>query len=365
MAPINDNSHMVWLEKRAHGKSAIPVAGLILEAWGEGFQVGSLVILILIVLCNYKRRILLHKLILIEMVLALFHGTFIFLDDPSYGWYLSATATLLFISYQVHNYVSYLKIQAFMPRWGRWTYLISLAIVQPYWIVEAWDNFEYFNMDSNLNVYTRPWEALARDPWWIFTTVFLFYKIKVGYEFTVRNLFKASPRFGIMTICMVFSIAFLLADVIVTAASLTLDAGINPWWRLALVFKCASDTIFLDDFKSVLDAIISKRFRRFRSDGQAELEHSSGPHASRKRSASAAGAHVISSLWKNPKHNKPVSEHIELGNQQREGSSDAILQELPSFPHATVTFERKIAHEEDAAWKDKPSYNCSVSANRG
>lgn len=32
--------------------------------------------------------------------------------------------------------------------------------------------------------------------------------------------------------------------------------------KLALVFKCASDTIFLDDFKSVLDAITTKAFGR-------------------------------------------------------------------------------------------------------
>lgn len=41
--------------------------GLILEAWGEGWNVGALIILLLIVICNYRNRIVLHKLILLEV----------------------------------------------------------------------------------------------------------------------------------------------------------------------------------------------------------------------------------------------------------------------------------------------------------
>lgn len=40
---------------------------VIVEAWAQGFNFGSLVILILFVLCNYRRNILLHKLILLEV----------------------------------------------------------------------------------------------------------------------------------------------------------------------------------------------------------------------------------------------------------------------------------------------------------
>ena len=50
-----------------HGKAELTVTGDILEAWAEGYMVGSLVILILIVACNYRRRVLLHKLILLEV----------------------------------------------------------------------------------------------------------------------------------------------------------------------------------------------------------------------------------------------------------------------------------------------------------
>jgi hypothetical protein len=248
-----------------------------LEAWAQGYNVGSLVILILIVFCNYRSGMWLHKLILFEvsdmftnsfntsdnlkLILAIFHGTFIFARDPIYGWYLSATATLLFISYFLHNVVSWLKIRPFLPRWGSRLFIISLLCVQPFWVTEAWSNFQYFNsLGSDANVRTRPWEALLRDPWWIFTTWKLISAIKKTYGFKLWALVRINTRFGIMLLCMVISIVFLLTDVAVSAAKLSSNSGINPYWRFALVFKCASDTIFLDDFKSVLDDIVARKF---------------------------------------------------------------------------------------------------------
>jgi hypothetical protein len=106
----------------------------------------------------------------------------------------------------------------------------------------------------------RPWEALLRDPWWIFTTWRLVNAIKKTYGFTLWSLVRINSRFGVMLGCMFLSIAFLLTDVAVNAAHITSSSGINPYWRFALVFKCASDTIFLDDFKSVLDDIVARKF---------------------------------------------------------------------------------------------------------
>ena len=50
-------------------KSALSIEGDVLEAWAEGYNVGSLIILILIVICNYRRGVWLHKLILLELFL--------------------------------------------------------------------------------------------------------------------------------------------------------------------------------------------------------------------------------------------------------------------------------------------------------
>jgi hypothetical protein len=47
--------------------------GLTLEAWAEGFLVGSLVIMFGVALANMRRNVLLHKLILIEVSIRLMH----------------------------------------------------------------------------------------------------------------------------------------------------------------------------------------------------------------------------------------------------------------------------------------------------
>lgn len=41
--------------------------GLVLEAWAEGFMIGSLIIMSCITLANMRRGVLLHKLILLEV----------------------------------------------------------------------------------------------------------------------------------------------------------------------------------------------------------------------------------------------------------------------------------------------------------
>lgn len=41
--------------------------GLILEAWAQGYMVGALTIMISITMCNIRRGVLLHKLILLEV----------------------------------------------------------------------------------------------------------------------------------------------------------------------------------------------------------------------------------------------------------------------------------------------------------
>jgi len=41
--------------------------GLTLEAWAQGYMVGSLIVMAAITIANMRRRVLLHKLILIEV----------------------------------------------------------------------------------------------------------------------------------------------------------------------------------------------------------------------------------------------------------------------------------------------------------
>ena len=54
-------------ETREPTRDSLTKEGGFLEAWAQGYNVGSLIILILIVFCNYRSGILLHKLILLEV----------------------------------------------------------------------------------------------------------------------------------------------------------------------------------------------------------------------------------------------------------------------------------------------------------
>jgi hypothetical protein len=170
---------------------------------------------------------------------------------------------LLYVSYFLHNFVSWLKIRPFLERRGSIMYVGSLILVQPYWIAALWTNFELFNGSGNYYFRRlRPIETFGRDPWWIFVTGYLFWVLKTRFDRGVLELMRLSPRFGVMIACMLLSIAFLIADMITVFVDLVHTGGGNPYWRFALIFKCASDTIFLDDFKRVFDVLGVNASRR-------------------------------------------------------------------------------------------------------
>ncbi|KAH1612248.1 hypothetical protein KXX21_002809 [Aspergillus fumigatus] len=218
---------------------------LIVEAWGQGFMVGSLILMIAITMANMKSGVLLHKVIVAELALAIGHGTFIFFHRPAYGWCLSVTAVGLNMSWSLHNLISWMKIRGFFTPWGTRLYLISLLVAQPYWILEIFANFTFFNYGQTLFLKTRPLEPLFRDPWC-----------------SLIQLVRSSPRFGIMLFSMAVSIAFTIVDTcaVLGAYHLEFPTGIEPFWKLGFIFKCLSDTIILDDFKTTLDRLRRRLF---------------------------------------------------------------------------------------------------------
>ena len=61
---------------------------------------------------------------------------------------------------------------------------------------------------------------------------------------------------------MCLSIVFIILDLL--AVTPAIDTGvINPFWKIATVFKCFTDTIILDDFKTALDRLSRRRFEQF------------------------------------------------------------------------------------------------------
>lgn len=137
-------------------------AGLAMEAWAQGFMVGSLVIMAFITISNMRRHVLLHKLVLVELLLGMPHGFFIFFEPPVYSWFLSCTAIPLNMSWSLHNFISWMKNKPFLSKRASWIYLGTVILVQPYWVLEIAANFTYFNNINDLFVHTRPFEALCR-----------------------------------------------------------------------------------------------------------------------------------------------------------------------------------------------------------
>ncbi|KAF5252598.1 hypothetical protein FANTH_2492 [Fusarium anthophilum] len=251
-------------------------AKLTLEAWSQGCMIGALIIMIGITLANMRRGVMLHKLILIEvsilssiafnrlsshktskLLLAMPNGFFTFFDPPTWGWYLSSTVIFLIISWNLHNVIAWMKNKPFLSKRNNAIYIGSIILVQPYWVLEIYANFTYFNTpNTHLFSSTRPLEAVCRDPWWIFTAINLFWNIKYRYEFKPLEIIRISPRFGLLLLSMSLSIIFIIVDLLSVTPVIPIGV-INPFWKFAFIFKCFTDTIVLDDFKTALDKLIT------------------------------------------------------------------------------------------------------------
>ncbi|KAM0074511.1 hypothetical protein ACKRZS_013836 [Fusarium odoratissimum] len=68
------------------------------------------------------------------------------------------------------------------------------------------------------------------------------------------EIIRICPRFGLMLLSMVFSIIFITVDILSVTPVLRIGY-INPFWKFAFIFKCFTDMIVLDDFKTALDRL--------------------------------------------------------------------------------------------------------------
>lgn len=66
---------------------------------------------------------------------------------------------------------------------------------------------------------------------------------------------------------MTLSIAFIILDCLSVTSIIrhALPDGLNPFWKLAFVFKCFTDTIILDDFRTALDKLKQYRLGQINS----------------------------------------------------------------------------------------------------
>lgn len=98
-----------------------------------------------------------------KLLLAIPNGFFSFFNPPIWGWYLSSTATLLITSWTLHNIIAWRKNKPFLQQRGNQIYIGTILLAQPYWVLEIYANFAYFNdINDTLFISTRPFEALCR-----------------------------------------------------------------------------------------------------------------------------------------------------------------------------------------------------------
>lgn len=241
-----------------------------------------------ITVANMRRGVLLHKLILLEvcrlgppwlipargpsrltqtllaqLLIGGWQSFNMFWSKPTYGWWLSTAAIGLHVSTQLHSVIAWMKLRPFMTERASRIFIGTVILVQPYWILEIYATFAYFNdINGTLFLRLRPIETLFRDPWWVAACAKMLWVLKGHYDMTLREVITISPRFTVMLACMFLSIGFVILDILSAAEVLSdaLPVGVNPFWELALVFKCLTDTVILDDFKTVLDKLWT--FRR-------------------------------------------------------------------------------------------------------
>jgi hypothetical protein len=70
-----------------------------------------------------------------------------------------------------------------------------------------------------------------------------------------------------MLVAMLISIVFIVLDIcsVTSALKSALPDGLNPFWKLSFVFKCLTDSVILDDFKTALDRLRAYKISRLGS----------------------------------------------------------------------------------------------------
>lgn len=141
----------------------------------------------------------------------------------------------------------------------------------------------------------------------------LLWTLKRTYEMTFRQVVTISPRFAVMMVAMALSLVFVLLDILSVTDVLAeaVPVGVNPFWKLALVFKCLTDTIILDDFKTALD-----RLWQLRSESLGAA------------AAPLMPERIPSNLKRCHEHNEH-SDHISLHSASRGVGADAIFEMQP------------------------------------
>lgn len=127
---------------------------------------------------------------------------------------------------------------------------------------------------------------------------------------------------------MLLSVCFIVLDILsvtkVIKGAGSAD-GINPYWKVAFVFKCLTDTVVLDDFKTALDRLKEYKLEQLGTIGECNdvfslVDSRQSSQAKVKRND---GAERKASMWKRP-HSEPDVEQLDFCTVPSDMAGDAI-----------------------------------------
>lgn len=88
-----------------------------------------------------------------------------------------------------------------------------------------------------------------------------------------------------MLVAMLISIIFTIVDIcaVTDQFNASIPIGINPFWKMAFVFKLLTDSVILDDFKTALDRLSKHNMSRFAELAWVSSDAASGQRLSEHR----------------------------------------------------------------------------------
>ena len=87
----------------------------------------------------------------------------VFFNFDGRSWAFSSVCVPLYMSYVLHDIIAWMKVRPFLSRRASFLFIGSFALCIPYWILETYGNFIYFNYKiKHPFTITRVLEAVFR-----------------------------------------------------------------------------------------------------------------------------------------------------------------------------------------------------------
>lgn len=140
---------------------------------------------------------------------------------------------------------------------------------------------------------------------------------------------------------MFLSICFVITDICAVTGVFDdlLPDGLNPFWKLAMVFKCLCDSIVLDDFKTALDRLKRYKLWRDRLGGEVgPLGPTAGTADEVREEEQRMKAEMDPLGEDSAERGKSIATIIEERRKQQVRHAEDVI-EVPYLPRAMSSFD--------------------------